>query len=149
MKRILTLLICFSVLFTCQLRSQNLSNNQKIKIQDEIQSRFMQIIEKIGHLNSGHTNEFISEDGFIVLNGKSFKTDKVKYNLGEFFVQIGGKRGVVSDWWDIISPKSAVQVIYGEMRNEEQEKQYVWTAVWEKVEKEWKIRHLHQSWSQK
>jgi len=149
MKKLLILSICMSLLLSCQFNNQNLSDKQKGSIVDEIGTRFIQIVEKIGQFKPEDTAEFISEDGIVILNGKPYFTEKVSYNLDDFFEQVGGKQGTSSEWWDITSPRNAVQVIYGKMSNDELEKQYVWTAVWEKVRKDWKIQHLHQSWSLK
>lgn len=156
MKKILTIILaCFLFLgFSNQSEAQNLTNQQKVKIEKQVDSVFHSMIDAAEKLDYDKLNTGVDDRnnaGFIV-NGAYYSEYETLADFLKSNVQDGSRQSItiktkkITVLTDRIVLLSATGIANVELNsNQSFSSDFLWSFVYEKVNDEWKVIQSHQS----
>lgn len=156
MKKILFIILTYSLIpgFFNQSDGQNLTNQQKAKIENQVDSVFHSMIKTAEKLDYDKLNTGVDDRnnaGFIV-NGSYYSEYETLAKLLKSNVQDGAKQSItiqkekitaLSDRIVLITVSGIAKVELNS--NQSFSSDFLWSFVYEKVKEEWKVIHSHQS----
>ena len=147
MKASLAFILTVVFIFTsCQRPNQQLTNTEKAEIEKEISSLTSVIFRTTAQPELDNKTNILKEDGLYAVNGKILTLAQYYTQMKEAYDQIEVRTMSMEPPIQFYSPNLALQIIHAKIDNRPY-KHFVWTVVWVKSDGEWRIQHIHQSWS--